>query len=42
MIISLKLGFISNLQFKEIEVRIHRIQKMIFNFKKVLEKRISK
>ena len=42
MIISLKLGFISNEQFKEIEIRLHRVQKMIFNFKKVLEKRIAK
>ena len=42
IIISSRLGFISLEQFKEIEIRIHKIQKMIFNFKKVLEKRILK
>ena len=42
VIISSRLGFISTIQFKEIENRIHRIQKMIFNFKKVLENRIAK
>lgn len=42
IIISSKLSFISNEQFKEIEIRIHRVQKMIYYFKKVLEKRILK
>ena len=42
IIISSKLGFISVDKLKSILFRIHKVQKMIFNFKKVLEKRYLK
>jgi len=39
LIIALKLNFIKKLEFQKIQSRIHIIQKMIFNFKRSLEKK---